>query len=713
MQIIQTIRDKGTAVVITVIALSLIGFLLMDANSGTKGGGGFFSSLTSNVGKVDGEAIERKEFDKKYNYAYEMSKQQSQQTGQSPDANQVRDQVWNQMVAEKVFYKEAAKLGIAFTSKELSSILSSNDPSNPLMQDPSMVNPATGKLDEAKVANAYSMIKKAKGEQYEMINAQIAGPQKLTSISSKYFALLNASAYYPTWMLEKDKKENSNFASISYVAVPYNVIGDSTIKVSDDEISSYIQNHKSQFKQEAGRMISYVTFSQLPNAADSTTTKDLVNTLKDGFAKETNTQAFLARNTSAINYDSNYLPKSKINSAALDSIIKLPGGSIYGPYVDGNNYVMAKILGSKTLPDSVKARHILIPTVDPQNGNPIVEDSVAKKQADSIFKAIQGGANFAQLAAQFSSDGSKDKGGDLGTFGYGTMVPEFNDFVFNKSVGSKAVVRTQFGYHIIEVMSQKGSSPAYKIAFMAKEIYPSDATIGTANNNATKLSGQKGGKDFDAYIAKNGLQKVSWPQIVKENDYMLGQLQDARPLVRWVFEADKGDVSEPFNIGDQFVVATIDKIESEGTQDVKTARPNVEAVIRNKKKAEAIIKNLGANPTLESAATLYKQQIQSTGADSSLTMNSKIVANIGPEPKLIGASFNGAYQTKISPAFEGSNGVYIIKVNSIGTKAAPAAEVEAQQKTQQITALRSQTAAGWFEGLKSQATIKDNRSKYY
>ena len=714
MQIIQTIRDKGTAVVIAVIALSLIGFLLMDANSGTKGGGGFFSSLTSNVGKVDGAAIERKEFDKKYNYAYEMSKQQSQQTGQTPDANQVREQVWNQMVAEKVFYKEAAKLGIDFTSKELSAILSSSDPSNPLMQDQSMINPATGKLDEAKVANAYSMIKKAKGEQYEMINAQIAGPQKLTSISSKYFALLNASAYYPTWMMEKDKKENSNFSNISYVAVPYNVIGDSTIKVSDDEISSYIQKHKSQFKQEAGRMISYVTFSQLPNAADSNTTKEIISGLKDGFAKETNTQAFLARNTSALPYDSNYLPKSKINSAAIDTIIKQATGSIYGPYVDGNNYVMAKLLGSKTLPDSVKARHILIPTADPQTGKLIMEDSIAKKKADSILSAIKAGADFAVMAKQFGTDGTKDKGGDLGFFGFSApMVEEFNQAIFGKPVGTKEVIRTRFGYHIIEVTGEKGSMPAYKIAFMAKEIFPSDATIGTANNNATKLSAQKGGKDFDAYVAKNGLQKISWPQIVKENDYMVGQLQDARPLVRWVFEAGKGDVSEPFNIGDQFVVATVDKIESEGTQDVKTARAMVEGVIRNKKKAETIIKNLGANPTLESAATFYKQQIQTTGADSSLTMNSKIVANIGPEPKLIGASFNAAYQTKLSPAFEGNNGVYIIKINSIGAKAAPTAEMEAQQKTQQITALRSQTAAGWFEGLKSQATIKDNRSKYY
>jgi peptidyl-prolyl cis-trans isomerase D len=713
MQIIQTIRDKGAAVVIAVIALSLIGFLLMDAKSGNKGGAGFFNSLSSSVGKVNGAAIEKTEFEKKYNYAFEMAKQQSQQSGRNPDAAQVREQVWNQLVAERVFYAEANKLGIDFTSKELSAVLSSNDQSNPLLQDKSMVDPATGSLDLTKVSQALIDIKKAKGERRELIDAQLLEPQKLSSISSKYFALLNASAYYPGWMQEKEKAENKNFANISFVAVPYSVISDSTVKVSDEEISGYVQKHKNEFKQEAGRLISYVAFSQLPNAEDSAKTKEIVGSLKDAFTAETNTNAFIARNTSTIEFDSSYLPKSKITSSAIDTITKQAFGTVYGPYVDGGNYVLAKLLGSKTLPDSVKARHILIATVNPQTGQPIIEDSIAKKQADSIFNAIKAGASFASLAAQFSSDGSKDKGGDLGTFGYGAMVPEFNNFCFNKAVGAKDVVKTQFGYHIIEIMSQKGTSPAYKIAFMAKEILPSEATISNANLSATKLSGEKGGKEFEAYVTKNGLQKTSWPVPIKENDYQLGQLQDARQLIRWVFDANEGAVSEPFNIGDQFIVATVDKIQSEGTQDAKTARPQVEGVIRNQKKAETIIKKMGTNPTLELAAAAYGNQVQTAGADSTLTFNSQIIANVGAEPKVIGASFNKENQTKASVPIEGNAGVYVIKVNTIAAKATVGSGVDAQQKAQQTTAQRNQAGAGWFEGLKNQATIKDSRSTYY
>jgi peptidyl-prolyl cis-trans isomerase D len=707
MQIIQTIRDKGAAIVIAVIALSLIGFLLMDAKSGSSK-----LSLSTSVGKVNGESIEKTEFDKKFKIADDMARQQAQQTGRNPDAAQIREQVWNQAVAEKVFYAEAEKLGINFTSKELSALLSSNDQSNPLLQDQSMIDPATGKLDESKLAGAISTIKKAKGEQLDMITAQIADPQKLGSIAGKYTALINASAYYPSWMQEKDNGETKSFASISYVAVPYNVISDSSITVKDEEINGYVQKNKKEFKQEEGRMISYVTFSQLPNGDDSIKTKELVAALKQGFTTDPNTKAFVARNTSVIDFDSSYLPKSMIRSSYVDTIAKQAVGTVYGPYVDGGSYVLAKYLGAKTLPDSSRARHILIMTADPQTGQQIMEDSVAKNRADSILVAIKGGADFAIMAKQFGSDGTKDKGGDLGFFGFSApMYEEFNQQCFGKPVGTKIVIRTRVGYHVIEITGEKGAMPAYKIAFMAKEILPSQTTIETASLNSTKLSGQKGNKDFEAYCAKNGLQKITWPTIVKENDFSVGQLQDARSLVRWVFEAKQGDVSEPFNIGEQFVVATVDKVQSEGTQDAKTARQSAEAIIRNEKKAELIAKKI-TGTTLEAAAAAYNKQVQTAGADSSIVFNARFIPNLGEEPKVIGASFNKEYQAKVSAPIAGNNGVYVIKVNNIGNKPADALETVSQQKAQKVAAIR-QAVAGWFEGLKNQATIKDNRSKFY
>lgn len=710
MQIIQGIRDKGAAIVIVVIALSLIGFILMDA----KQGGNNYRAASGSIGKVNGQAIEQTEFSKKVK---NLETQEEQQSGQKPTnarTAQIREQVWNQLVAERVFYAEADKLGIDFTSKELDNILKSSDPSNPLMQERSMIDPATGKLDMSKVGPALANIKKLKGDAWDQFNAQIIEPQKLTSVSTKYFALLNASAYYPAWMEEKDTKESKSFATISYVQVPYQEINDSTIKVTDAEVEEYVKKHKDLFKQEAGRMISYVGFSQLPSAADSARTRDAVEALKNGFASEPNVKTFLAKNATAIPYDSSYRPKSRIQSAQLDSILKVPHNTVYGPYVDNGSYVLAKVLGSKPVPDSIRARHILFKVNDPQTGQSIMEEGQAKKMADSVLALLKAGGDFVALAKQYGSDGTKDKGGDLGYFGYqAPMVPEFNQATFGKPVGTKEVILTRYGYHVIEITGEKAMNPGYQIAFLAKEIFATEETITKASNDAVKLSAIKDPKKFDEYLQKNGLQKISAPVLLKENDAAVGQMQDARQLVRWAFEAKKGDVSDPIAVGDQFIVAVVDKVYKEGTQDVETARPLAENAIREEKKAEMIIKNLGANPTLETAATKYAKQILTAGADSSISFKSQIINGIGNEPKLIGAIFNKANLNKVAAPLAGKSGVYVFRVDMIAEKATDPNEDKTQLRMQQTTALRNQAVSNWFEGLKKKATIKDNRSEYF
>jgi peptidyl-prolyl cis-trans isomerase D len=305
------------------------------------------------------------------------------------------------------------------------------------------------------------------------------------------------------------------------------------------------------------------------------------------------------------------------------------------------------------------------------------------------------------------------------TFDLATMqnkeqfAPEFGSFLLNENGETKKVVKTSFGWHYIEILEKKNLEPAYKIAFMAKEIVSSDETVNTASVNASKLSAEaRNAKAMDAYIAKNGLQKIDVPNLIKENDYQLGNLQDARQVIKWAFDAKEGEVSEPFSVGEQFVVAVVSKVQPEGLPDAKTVRPNVEFAIRNIKKAEQIKTKLTATPTLESAAAAYNVQVGTAGADSSLTFNSGIINGIGQEPKLIGAAFNKTYQTKASEPIAGTNGVYVIKVNSIGTKATDAAAAE-KQSNDRARAIAQQMSYGWFDSLKKLASIKDKRSKIF
>ena len=710
MQIIQNIREKGAAIIIIVIAISLIGFILMDSKPGSNTS--LFGGNSTNVGKINGRPIELNEFNRKVT---QEENNQAAQTGQQPSGAavlRIREQVWNQIVAEEVFYKEADKLGINLSSKELSAILMSSDQQNPFMKERGMIDPTTGKLDEIKAREALNNIKKFKGDQRLSVDAQILEPLKLSTAAAKYGGLISAAAYYPTWMQEKDMADAKAFSTISYVAVGYNEISDSAVNVKDEDINNYVAKHKDLFKQEAGRTISYLTFSQLPSSADSAKALQLIKELKAPFAADSNTKAFVARNTSAVEFADEFLPLSKIQSQVKDTIVKQQVGIVSGPYLDGKNYTLAKIIGTKQLPDSVKARHILIGVNDPQTGKPIRTDSVAKKLADSILAAIKSGADFGALALKFSSDGSSAKGGDLGTFGYGAMVSEFNDFTFNKSVGEKAVVKTQFGYHIIDILAQSNFKPAYKIAFLAKPILSSDETINAASLASSKAAAQKNSKALADYAAKNGLSLVEFPTTLKENDFTVGNMQDARSLVRWSFDAKQGDVSEPIVIGDDFVVATVNKIYSSGTQDPATARVGAEVIVRNRKKAELITAKLGPTPTLETAAAAYNKQVLSAGADSTITMAVRIINGIGAEPKVIGAAFNKEYTTKVSSPIIGTSGVYVVKVLGVQQKAEPSADEKAAQTTARFAAIRQQTN-NWFEALRKQADIKDTRAKFF
>ena len=709
MQIIQNIREKGAAIVIVVIALSLIGFILMDAKSG-RNGSLFGGNPSTSVGKVNGESIEYKEFTDKV-------KQTEEQYGGRVSGTQVyeiRQSVWDQLVAEKVLVKEFQKLGLSFSPKEMSSIMFSTDAPYALKQ--AFTDKETGLYNINKAQEWWKTAKKSKDDQRDAIESQIIEPMKLQTLYSKYNSMIAASAYYPTWMQKSDINESKQFANISFVAIPYSVISDSAVKVTDEDIMDYISKKKAIYKQDGGRFISYVTFSANPSSTDSLKSKESVELLKAPFLADTNANVFLARNMSTMKYFNGYTLKSKLAMSPKDTIASLSVGNVYGPYLDEGSYVLAKMLGSRQMPDSVKSRVIFVTTKDPQTGQPILADSIAKKRIDSIATAIKGGADFNTMVLLYSDDkGSKDKKGeyDFSSTQFNNLPKEFAETIFYGSIGDKKVVHVDLGWQYIEVISQKNFETAYKVAYMAKQILATDETVNKASMNATKLSGENRDiKSFEAYLTKNGIQKIDVPSMITQNEYRLGGLQDARQLIKWAFEAKQGDVSEPFSIEDQFVVAAVSKIQPEGLPDAKTARPLVELTIRNLKKADQIIEKLATAKFLENAAAIYKQPIGSAGADSTLTFNSQIINGIGNEPKVIGAAFNKNLQTKASEPIKGNNGVYVIKINNIGNLPPETAQNLSLQAAQQTKGILQQLS-GWFESIKKTADIKDNRSKQF
>lgn len=705
MSVIQKIRDKYAALVIALIALSLIGFILMDA---LVGGGRGVGDANGSVGKVNGEKIERSDFEKR------ISLQTAMYGEQAPQREQLVSNVWEQTVDEIVMDQEYEKVGLQFSAKELNDVLFGANPPQWLSQQ--FTDPQTGQFDVNQAKQYFAQMKKQKNNpNLEMFNEAYIQPTIDQSLRTKYMALLGNSSYVPKWMAEKMLADQNAVARFSYVSVPYTSINDSSVKVTDDEIKNYINKHKESFRQdEAVRSVSYVVFNASPSAADSAKVFTQVKSLKDEFAASTDPETYLARVSTETPYVSSYTLSSKLQVPNADTIKTLANGQVYGPYIDGTNYTLAKMIDKRTMPDSVKVRHILVKTAD--KGQPSLADSIAKKRIDSIAAAAQADADFNALVQQYSDDqGSKNTGGeyDFTSSQFPNLSREFAEVAFYGNTGDKKVVKVEnqaySGYHYIEVIDQKDQEPAYKIAYLSRPIEASQETITTANNAAAQFAADsRNKKQFDENASKKNLPVLTAPDL-KQNDFQVQGLGESRQFIRWVFENKTGNVSEPYEIGDKYVVAVVTAEADKGLLDVTKARAIAEPLIINEKKAQQIISSKLKGNTLEQVA-------QSAGVNvlhaDSAGFAQPFIPNIGNEPKITGAAFNKSLQGKISEPIAGNTGVFVIKGESIS--ALPNTSMNAGQLRKQLE-MQQKQMGGYrsIEALKKAADIKDNRFDFY
>lgn len=702
MSIIQNIRDKAAWLVFIVIALSLLGFLLMDAFVGGRGSGGMFGGNQTTLGSVNGEDIEYVEFQKRVQMVEDQYKQQGYPMNEMMRQN-VQEQVWNQVIEENVLEEEYEKLGLTVTPKELEDILFGANPPQDLRQQ---FTNEQGVYDVNAAKAAIAELRKQKDNPMAENFSNNYLPALMDARKrEKYASLLGNTFYVPKWMAEKMIADNSQLAAMSFVAVPYNTVSDSAaeVKVSDADITDYINKHKEEFKQEASRSISYVSFSAAPTATDSSSVKTSLENLRIEFSSAADPAAFLVRNNSDLPFYDGYVLRSKLQVPNADTIRSLADGSVFGPYLDGGNYVVAKMIGKRNLPDSVKCRHILVSL---QTNT----DSIAKARIDSIEAAIRGGADFGMLAAKYSEDpGSKDNGGeyDFGSQQFGNLAREFAETIFYGATGEKKVVKTSFGYHYIEVLGQKNFEPAYKIAYLSRPVVASVETENVASGAANQFAGEsRSAKAFDANVTKGSLTRLI-AQDIKPNDIMIAGLGSSRQLVRWINEAKPGEVSEPFNIDDKYVVAMLTEINKEGVVSAAKARPQLEFLLRNNKKSEVIAKKIAAANSLEAVATATQQTVLRS---DSVRFASPFIPNVGQEPKVIGAAFNKANQSKISAPITGNAAVFVIKTENISAVSDGGMNAETQRNSM-MQQMRQSAGFRAMDALRKAARVKDERAK--
>lgn len=712
MAVIQTIRDKYAKLAGGVIVLALVGFILMDATSGR--GGGLFKKSTT-IGKVNGESIDYMEYENAVSMREMEMKRQNANLDETTQGY-VRDQVWNQLVNDKILADINEKLGITVTKAELNDLLTGANP-DPIVKQ-SFTNPETGIFNPSEAASAIAQIKKdpERRADWEAFESDLVKRR----YSAKFNALIAGAIYVPKFVLDDQHDARGSIANIDYVKLPYALIPDDKAPVSDDDITAFMKAHESMFQiKTASRSIEYVSFHAVPSAEDSAALFSSLEKLKQAFAESTDDAAFIDHNSISPAPIGYYSKEQLAGLPNVDELTAAPVNSIVGPFFDGRNFTLAKIEERKSMPDSVKVRHILVKTA---SGNkPELSDELAKARIDSAVALLRAGMPFDSVVVKYSDDYQPQSSNTGGEYEFtlaqkGGISKEFGDFAFEGKTGTHTIVKVSndaySGYHYIEILSQSAAVPVNKIAFVSKEFNLSDATSNTIYSKATQFAtAATNAAAFEKQAKADGLQLMPVDGI-NENSTVINGLGASKTLVKWASGAKVGDISPIITIGDQHVIAKLNGITPIGLIGITDQnRPALESYVRKEKKAKLLMEKTKGKTSLESIAQAEGQQV---AAADSVSFIQGYINGLGNEPKVVGYSFCKAFkENTVSPGIAGFDGLYYIVLKGRTAIAQPEDRNLHIERQMLEYNLKSNAANMITNNLKEVYKVEDKRNKFF
>ncbi len=699
MSVIQTLRGKGSVVVTVMLILALVAFIFMDSFQNNIGA--IFQQDRTMVAEINGERMETQKYNVEYDQFIEnMKANQQVESFSDEQQDQMREQFWNQQMSAMLINQESEALGLAVTEKERNAMFTSMDADQVVKQN--FTDPQTGIFDPSKVIQYEQQVMQGEDvkmkKQWGNFKIELEKQRKL----NKYISMIKMGIYVPKFLMDNMASQQNVMASIAYVKVPYESVNAESIKVTDAEIKEYMNERASTYKiDEDAVNLEYVSFPVLPAAKDSAAALSTLSNNIEKFSTSENAFDFASDNSDELSDESFYTANTLMNSNK-EVLLAANVGDVVGPYYDNGMYKVSRITDRKSLPDSARASHIVIPPSDTLN------EAQAKAKAENIEKQLKAGASFEALAASQSADqASAVKGGDLGYFAQGQLPTEFEDAVFNGSTGEISVLKLQDGFHVIKITDQKAFQPNVKIATMAKLLEPSQETSGKAQQKATDFAAKaKDEKTFTEAAKKLGQDKRV-AQNVRATQGVIQGLGNVRQLVRWAYESEIGDVSPVLNFENQIIVARLVSKTKKGSMvDMAAVRSEIEAQLRRKKQVEQIQAKVKGASNLQSVASTFSTEIMN--ADS-ITMMSMSNPEIGYEGRVLGAAMNKKLTGKVSPAIPGQSGVFFVTVKNITDNMKTAQRIPGMERMQVEGQYMNSVDQMLPMVLKKRATITDNR----
>jgi len=700
MAVINNIRKKS-GLMIVVIGGAMALFVLSDL---LGNGSSFLNSRDTTVGEIKGESIEYQTF--------EGMVEQRSADASGAQRDQIREAVWNELVRDKVFFSEIRNLGIGVSSEELMDIFR-NQPNNPILQryftNPQtgqvydqVKDPVTGLLSATAVLNYVQSMYKQDGGDAQI--KPLVDAVREDRMSTKYTNLISQGLLITDNIAKISTQEETDRAVFSYVMKNYSDINDGDISYDESDLKAYYNKHKNEpqyAQEETHRAIKYVALTVTPSNADRNAANEAVKQLLSEFETTTNDTLFVQQ-YSDNPYNIRYFSQGDLPEVIDSLVLSTDTNTVYGPYQADGAWNITKKLGSKVSPDSVRARHILLPL----EGKDTAQVAAL---ADSIKAVIQAKDNFEEMVKEYSEDfGSVDKGGDLDWFTEGRMVREFSEAAFAGEVGDMPIVTSQFGIHIIEITDQTQRKEKVLLATVSRAIVPGNETFDEAYRRASTLAlNNKNQEDF--IRTAESMEGVEFEEIdfIKESDKTLGNFENPRDIIRWAYDAELGAVSDPFEMGNQFVIATLTSIKEKGILSFENVKDEIEQEVIREKKAEKLIEQSNNQTSLDAIANAWGVSVENV---SDLNFASFSVSGIGPENTVIGKAF-ALPEGQLSEPIKTERGVVYITVNSRVSEEAPSDLARKKDELKRLLSTRVENEV--FPALREKANIEDNRSKFF
>lgn len=715
MAALGKIRSKG-GILVGAIGLALFAFLAGDA---ARSCDGIKGEARQQIGEILGKKISVQDYQKlidEYQSAIKFTMQRDNLTDQ--EVNQVNDQVWQQLVSNRVIEADAEKVGLTVTEKEIQNVL--NEGTNPMLVQTPFVNQQTGRFDVNALKqffDSYNKAKAAKSPQVEQMQAIydywlfVEKNLRAQLLGQKYQALLASCVLSNKAEAKMAFKDNNEESQIQLASLAYSTVKDADVKVTDDDLKAKYAELKPAFRQNVEtRDIKFVDFQIKASAADRSQVVKEMNDFQKQLASAADPAAVVSKSGSEIPYLG--LPVSnKAYQQYPDIASKIDSLSVGTTGVvenaQDNTLNIIRVLSKAQLADSIQFRQINIAAATPDE---------ARAKADSIQKALAGGADFDALAKRYGQTGEKV----WFTGQQYEMAPSmsqdnrtFINALLNGEVNATQNLALTQGNIILQILDKKAFTTKTTAAVIKKVVDFSKATRSNAYNKFSEFVAKSSTvADLEKNAPKSGYQVQSLNDISTAEHYV-GGIPGTRDALKWLFEAKQGEVSPLYECGnnDHLLVIALTAVHPQGYRswdDAQVKEILKREVIKDKKAEKLMAKLKGVNSI---AAAQAKGAKVSSVNQITFAAPAFVQATGSVEPALSGA-VAGTAAGKFSKApVKGNAGVYVFQVVKKSMRAG--SKYDETLVMQQAAQANMQLVGNFMQDLILKAKVVDNRYLFF